>query len=217
LSLLIGGSARADSTAGLALTDTLAPSSLTLPIDSLVTLALSARSELVAGQLDAQVAAAGIRAASAERIPALTLSGGYKDERLATGESLRGFVAGVSLPLPLWDRRGGAIDAARGEAGRRTAELERLRRQTVLEIEDAYATHQALSGQLVELRSQLGEEARKARRSAEAAYAEGEVSLLEWLDSVRAYQEAEATYATLWSEYVTRRAALERLTGLTLF
>jgi outer membrane protein, heavy metal efflux system len=217
LSLLIGGSARADSTARLALTDTLTPAPLTLPIDSLVTLGLSVRSELVAGELDAQAAAAGIRAASSERLPALTLSGGYKDERLTVGQSLRGFVAGVSLPLPLWDRRGGAIAAARGEAGVRAAELERLRRQTVLEIEDAYATHQSLSGQLIELRSQLGEEARKARRSAEAAYAEGEISLLEWLDSVRAYQEAEAAYATLWSEYVTRRAALERLTGLTLF
>ena len=217
LSLLIGSSARTDSAARLALTDTLAPAPLTLPVDSMVTLALAARSELLAGQLDAEAAAAGIRAASAEQIPALTLSGGYKDERLATGESLRGFVAGVSLPLPLWDRRGGAIAAARGEGGRGTAELERLRRQTVLEIEDAYAGHQALSGQLVELRGQLGEEARKARRSAEAAYAEGEISLLEWLDSVRAYQEAEAAYSTLWSEYVTRRAVLERLTGLTLF
>jgi cobalt-zinc-cadmium efflux system outer membrane protein len=217
LSLLIGGSARSDSTARLGLTDTLAPAPLALTVDSLVTLGTRARGELVAGQLEAQAASAGIRAASSERIPAFTLSGGYKDERLATGESLRGFVAGVSLPLPLWDRRGGAIAAARGEAGRRTAELERLRRQTVLEIEDAYATHQALGGQLVELRSQLGEEARKARRSAEAAYTEGEISLLEWLDSVRAYQEAEAAYATLWSEYVTRRAALERLTGLTLF
>jgi hypothetical protein len=41
--------------------------------------------------------------------------------------------------------------------------------------------------------------------------------MLEWLDSVRAYQEAEAAYTTLWSEYIARRAALERATGATLF
>jgi cobalt-zinc-cadmium efflux system outer membrane protein len=145
------------------------------------------------------------------------LTGGYKGERLATGESLNGFVAGVSLPLPLWDRRGGAITAARGTAGQRAAQLEGLRRQIIGEIQVAHASHQALAQQLSDLRGQLGDEALKARRAAEAAYAEGEISLLEWLDSVRAYQEAEAAYATLWSEYMTRRATLERLTGLTLF
>ena len=36
-------------------------------------------------------------------------------------------------------------------------------------------------------------------------------------DTVRAYHEAESTYLRLWSEYITRRAALERLTGLRLF
>jgi outer membrane protein TolC len=63
----------------------------------------------------------------------------------------------------------------------------------------------------------LGDEAMRARRAAEAAYGEGEISLLEWLDSARAYQEAEAAHATLWAEYIARRAALERATGATLF
>ncbi|MDQ3138424.1 MAG: TolC family protein, partial [Gemmatimonadota bacterium] len=164
-----------------------------------------------------EATAAGIRVAGAERIPTPVLSGGFKGERLATGESLRGFVAGVSLPLPLWDRRGGAIAAVGAEASRRNAELEGARRQAAREIEDAYASHQAIAGQLAVLQGQLGEDASKARQAAEAAYAEGEIGLLEWLDSVRAYQEAETTYATLRAEYVARRAALERATGATLF
>ena len=51
----------------------------------------------------------------------------------------------------------------------------------------------------------------------EAAYAEGEIGLLEWLDAVRAYQEAETTFVSLWAEYIARRAALERATGASLF
>jgi outer membrane protein TolC len=49
------------------------------------------------------------------------------------------------------------------------------------------------------------------------AYREGEISLLEWLDTIRAYHEAESAYADLRSEYITRRAALERATGAPLF
>ncbi len=217
LAFLIGGSARRDSAGQLALIDTLVPPPLVLSPDSLVAAGLQVRADLRAAQLDRDAATAGVRVAGAERIPTPVLSGGFKGERLATGESLRGFVAGVSLPLPLWDRRGGAIAAAAAEAGRRSAELEGARRQAVREIEDGYAAHQAIAGQLAVLEGQLGEDARKARQAAEAAYAEGEIGLLEWLDSVRAYQEAETTYATLRAEYIARRAALERATGATLF
>ena len=92
-----------------------------------------------------------------------------------------------------------------------------MRRHTIREVQAAFGAHQALSQQLDALRGALGGEALKARRAAESAYAEGEIGLLEWLDSVRAYQEAETTYATLQAEFIARRAALERATGATLF
>jgi cobalt-zinc-cadmium efflux system outer membrane protein len=166
---------------------------------------------------EAEAGAAEARLARAERIPTPTLNGGFKHERLAAGESRSGFVAGVSLPLPLWDRRGGAVEAARAEAARREAEVAGLHRQTAREVRNAFAAHQALADQLELLDAQLGDDARRAHRAAEAAYEEGAIGLLEWLDTVRAYQEAETTYATLWAEYITRRAALERATGASLF
>jgi outer membrane protein, heavy metal efflux system len=211
--LLVQGNARDP----LLLTDTITPRPVSLSPDSLLALALRTRPDLLAAQLEADAAAAGVDVATAERVPVPVLGGGYKGERLATGESLDGFVAGVSVPLPLWDRRGGAVAAAKGEAGQRGAEAAAARRQTEREVMDALEAHEALAAQLVELDRQLGDEAGKARRAAQAAYAEGEISLVEWLDAARAYQEAQTTYVSLWSEYVTRRAALERLTGRTLF
>jgi outer membrane protein, heavy metal efflux system len=211
--LLVQGNARDP----LRLTDTITPRPVSLSPDSLLALALRTRPDLLAAQLEADAAAAGVDVATAERVPVPVLSGGYKGERQATGESLNGFVAGVSVPLPLWDRRGGAVVAAKGEARQRGAEAAAARLQTEREVMDAFAAHEALAAQLVGLDRQLGDEAGKARRAAQAAYAEGEISLVEWLDAARAYQEAQTTYVSLWSEYVTRRAALERLTGLTLF
>jgi cobalt-zinc-cadmium efflux system outer membrane protein len=178
---------------------------------------MSARPEIRAAAMDAESGEAEARLARAERVPTPVLTGGYKHERLASGTSLGGFVAGVSLPLPLWDRRGGALEVARAEAARRDAEVEVLRRQTAREVRTAFEAHQALAEQLRLVHGQLGDDAAKARRAAETAYAEGEIGLLEWLDSVRAYQEAETTYVALWAEYVARRAGLERATGATLF
>jgi outer membrane protein TolC len=74
----------------------------------------------------------------------------------------------------------------------------------------------ALREQIEVIRPQLGEASRAALRAAEAAYAEGEISLVEWLDAVRAYQEAESSFATLQAEYVIQRAALERAVGARL-
>ncbi|MBA3522243.1 MAG: TolC family protein [Gemmatimonadales bacterium] len=199
------------------LVDTLTPAPLTLAEDSLVTRALASRPELRAARLEAEAGQAEVGLARAERIPTPALSGGFKNERVTTGESLNGFVLGLSLPLPLWDRRGGAIDAARADAVSRIATVEGLRRLTIREVRGAFEAHQAIARQLAALREQLGDDAVKARQAAAAAYGEGEIGLLEWLDAIRAYQEAEAAYAALWAEYIARRAALERATGATLF
>ena len=217
LAMLIGLADPAGPAEALFLSDTLTSATLVEPADSLIALALARRPELQAAVRDAEAAAAEARLAGAERIPTPVFGAGYKSERAAGGESFDGFTAGVSLPLPLWDRGGGAVDAARAEAARRDSEAEALRRRTALEVQTAYDAHQALAAQLALLRDQLGDEAVRARRAAEAAYVEGEIGLIEWLDAVRAYQEAEATYATLWAESIARRAALERATGATLF
>jgi len=214
---LTGLADSAGNAASLQLTDTLIPAPLTLSADSLAGLALTHRPELRARRLEADAGAAEARLAAAERIPTPVLSGGYKHERQPGAGSLGGFVAGISLPLPLWDRRGGAVSAARAEARRRSADVEALERQTAREVRVAFTAHEALADELALLSAQLGADAVTARRAAEVAYREGEIGLLEWLDSVRAYQEAEASYATLWAEYIARRAALERATGAPLF
>jgi cobalt-zinc-cadmium efflux system outer membrane protein len=193
------------------------PDPLRLSVDSLVRLAWSQRPELSAARHDALTSAADASLIAADRIPTPTLSGGFKRERIATGDTFTGFVAGISLPIPLWDRRSGALDAARSVTAQREAEVETLRRQTEREVRIAFAAHQSLRDQLVLLAAQLGESASLARQAAETAYNEGEIGLVEWLDMVRAYQEAEALYTSLWVEYVARRAALERATGALLF
>lgn len=190
---------------------------LHLPPDSVAALALQRSPQLRAELLETQAARAEAKLARRERIPTPVASAGYKNERVAPGEqTFDGFVAGVSIPLPLWDRRGGAVQAAEAEARREAAETEARRRQVAREAREAYEAVRRTDEQVASLRAQLGDEARAALRAAEAAYAEGEITLVEWLDAVRAYQEAEAAYARLLAESFTQRAALERLLGVAL-
>ena len=199
------------------LTDTLVPASLTIPVDSLLSNALALRPDILAAQFEAEAGLADARLASEERMPTPSLTAGFKNERVTTGETLNGFVAGLAIPLPIWDGRQGSVAAARSEANRRSATVESLRRLTVVEVRNAYAADAALGTQLSTLREQLGQEAEAARAAADASYEEGEISLLEWLDTVRAYYEAETAYVNLWAEHVRRRVALEQLSGLPLF
>jgi cobalt-zinc-cadmium efflux system outer membrane protein len=187
-----------------------------LPTDSLIAVAFAQSAELRAAQLDVRAAEAEAVSVRREVFPSPTLSAGFKNEQTTADERMSGFVAGISLPLPLWDRRGGAVDAARAETRRLEADREALRRRIQLAVQITVEAVRTADRQQVELRAQLGTEAEAALQAAELAYAEGEITLLEWLDAVRAYQEAEAAYASVLAESYNQRAALERLLGVPL-
>ena len=197
--------------------DSLPPAAAVASADSLQAAALRARAELRVAELEERAAQADAHLAARERTPVPVLQAGFKTETAAgTDDRLNGFVAGVSLPLPLFDRRRGAVEAAGAEARRREAEAEGMRRRVALEVAEAREALVAVREQLALLTPQLGSEAERALRAAQVAYAEGEISLVEWLDAVRAYQEAEASYATLRAEALVRQAALERAVGAPL-
>ncbi len=200
----------------LVLADSLGVAAPALAPDSLRALASSHRAELRVATLEAEAAAADARLVRRERIPVPTVSAGLKNDRVSGGESSNGFVAGISLPVALWDRRRGAIDAAGAEALRSVAEADVVRRRILAEVNDAAANLRAVDEQLAILRPHLGAESDVALRAAQVAYSEGEITLVEWLDAVRAYQEAESTFALLRAESLIRRAALERAVGVPL-
>lgn len=196
--------------------DPTADATLSLGRDSLVAVALQRNAELQAATLDARAAYADASLATRERTPTPAVSGGFKRESAADDGGGSGFVLGLSIPVPVWDRRAGAIGAAQAEARRLAAERDAVARRIARETASALESVQQMDAQVVALRSVLGDEARAALRAAETAYAEGEITLVEWLDAVRAYQEAELAFAAVLSQAFTQRAVLERLLGAAL-
>jgi outer membrane protein TolC len=91
-----------------------------------------------------------------------------------------------------------------------------VRRRITREVLEAQDALSAVEQQRSLLAPQLGVPAAAALRSAQVAYAEGEITLLEWLDAVRAYHEAESAFANLVAESLIRRATLERVVSAQL-
>ena len=186
-------------------------------VAALSAIALRNRADYLTTSLEAEALAAEARLAFRERIASPVFSAGYKTEKSAgISESLNGFAAGLSFPIPLFDRRAGAIQAAEAENRRAVAETEIVRRRIAREVAEAYDALRAVEEQRALLAPQLGASAAAALRSAQVAYSEGEIPLLEWLDAVRAYHEAESAYSNLLAEFLNRRATLERVVASPL-
>lgn len=196
-------------------------STLAETCDSLVGRALAARADVIGAGREVQAALADARLAARERVPMPALSAGYKGERVqsgaSSGVSLYGFVAGFSLPLPLFDRRVGAVAAADATARQTGAEADLVRRRVTREVTEAFTALRGAQAEYALLQPFAGAESRLALRAVQAAYAEGEITLAEWLEAVRAWQETELTLLTLTTNIAQRRVALARAAGVPLF
>lgn len=130
-------------------------------------------------------------------------------------EGLDGRVSGVglSVPLPLWDLRTQSIRGALAEVTRREEEHQAL----LLELETGLADQLRrleLAGRRLELFQEgLLDQAEAAQAVAEAAYREGELSLIDYLDSRRTYDSVLSDYQASLFEWNLERAALERAIG----
>ncbi|HKH45938.1 MAG TPA: TolC family protein [Thermoanaerobaculia bacterium] len=103
-------------------------------------------------------------------------------------------VAGISLPIPLFDRNRGEI--ARAAADRIAAEhdLEWTERRITSRVEAARRAMEILTAQLAALSPGLLSRAEESRQIALAAYREGAGTLVQVLDAARASSDLRQTY-----------------------
>jgi len=149
------------------------------------------------------LSAARLQAASAARIPDLTISGGLRRLEEASGT---GFLAGVELPLPLWNRGGGSITAARREL--EASGAERLATQQQLQVElaasierfqSAAAVYDTLRLRVRPARQQLVQELLRGYRSGRSSYLDLVAEQRNLLETELALIDAQAD---LWRSQV---------------
>jgi cobalt-zinc-cadmium efflux system outer membrane protein len=159
--------------------------------------AISAMSEALQRRGDYRAAKERIAAADTDRVaarrlkvPTFELTAGGMSSDVGTGGAAYGYVAGLALTLPIFDR-GGAADA-RAQADRRAAvaDAKLIERQVPEAIRIASETWAARIAQTKAFQSTQLARLEQLLKSAETGYREGGGTIVELLDAYRASREA---------------------------
>lgn len=172
--------------------------------------ALATRPDIEAAERALDAANAELSVAAAGWVPDPTLTVGFKDQ----ADGFSGAVLGLSVPIPLFNRQGGARDGARARREVVATGLALRRREARNDVLAAFERYESTRGRLESVGEGLFGEADLLLETAGQAYAEGELSLVELLDAARAFREARtiavALRAATWTAYYDLLRAMGR-------
>jgi len=151
--------------------------------------------------------------AKAERVPDIDVSIGIR--RFEDDGSQAG-VAGLSIPLPLFNRNTGGILAAQQQATRAEYEQRAASLRATTELVDAHSRLSMARAEALTAREALLPGAQQAFDAARIGYREGKFGYLEVLDTQRTLSEAKSRYLDVLAAYHKAAADVERLTGIPL-
>jgi cobalt-zinc-cadmium efflux system outer membrane protein len=120
---------------------------------------------------------------------------------------------GLSIPLPLWNRKGGEVAKAAATKSQADAELRVLKQDLETKLVGQYNLYETARRQVESYRSAILAEAAESLRVAQFSYEHGETGLLELLDSRRVYRGTEQDYYKALLDYRLARVELWRLAG----
>lgn len=118
---------------------------------------------------------------------------------------------GVSLPLPLWNRRQGPIGEALAGLDRAEAEKRQISINLLGVLDQAYGRYQIAKNQVMIFETGLIRDAENALRVAEAAYRHGERGILDFLDAQRVLRTTRMDYLNARYELQAALIDIERL------
>jgi cobalt-zinc-cadmium efflux system outer membrane protein len=149
----------------------------------------------------------------ANAIPDLTLFAGGRNLQ-ATGDNA--FVAGLSIPLPIFDRNQGGIAAARAARSKAQHAAQASRNEAFARLAASYRDLSASALEATTLREQILPAAEESFEATTFGYQAGKFGFLEVLDAQRTLFEVNGQYVEALAAYHKARAEVERLIGAPL-
>ena len=153
---------------------------------------------------------ASVEVEEARRIPDVTVSAGYR-RFTATGGGAA--VVGLTVPLPVFDRNGGAVAAARIRLRAADAEREGALAEARAALAEAHGTLAAAFAAATAFSAEVIPRAEDVAARIEEGYRAGKFTLLDVLDAQRTLASVRARYADALAAYHTAAADVERLTA----
>lgn len=124
--------------------------------------------------------------------------------------------AGVSIPLPLFNRNQGRIAAAEARIRRAEFEIDAVRNDLLLGLNEAFRTFAVAQERVAVYRDDILPKAERALTQTNEGYKQGKFSFLDVLDAQRTLAEARIAYAAGLADLNLAVAELEKLTGSRL-
>jgi cobalt-zinc-cadmium efflux system outer membrane protein len=179
-----------------------------VPLSGWQEAALSAQPQLAAQKAAIRQTEATLAAERQAWVPDLTFRV-FRNEDI----DLRSTGGGLTLSIPLWNRKGGEV--ARAAADRRRAEFELglIRQQLETGVAAQYALYEVSRRQVETFQENLLKEAAESLRLAQFTYEQGEASLLDLLDSRRVWRATQQDYYGALLDYWLARTELWRIAG----
>ncbi|MDP6637101.1 MAG: TolC family protein [Phycisphaerae bacterium] len=166
--------------------------------------------ELASWAAEIQKRQAALDLARAQAVPDVTAGVGYRHIR-DTGGNDHALVAGVSIPLPVFDRNQGEIRKARyslrsAKAQRRAAEV-RLHTR----FEKAYQTLAAARSEAAALRDEVLPAARSSYEASANSFEHGKAGYIDVLDGQRTFVKVREQYLEALEAYHSAVAGVEEI------
>lgn len=170
--------------------------------------------DVTLASLEAERARAQVRIERAGRISDPRLTGGV---RRLEAEDATALVAGVALPLPLFNRNGGNIAAAAAEARRAEAALAQAEIEARARAANARGALETALAQSETFASAVIPAAEEGLRIARLGYAAGKFPYIELLEAQRALSAARRQRVDAALEVARASADLDRAVGRSIF
>ncbi len=151
--------------------------------------------------------------AKATRLPDIGVSVGIS--RFEEDGTYAG-TAGLSLPLPLFDRNSGGIVSAKHLESRAECEQRAAHLRATTALVEAHSRLETARAEALTTKAELLPGAQQAFDAAQTGYQEGKYGHLEVLDTQRTLNEAKTRYLDILAAYHKAAADVERLIGAPL-
>ena len=145
------------------------------------------------------------------RIPDPELSGFMEDELDGRNRGI-----GISVAVPLWNFRSKEIAEARSISSQQEYELEALRLKIANQVSFHLGRLRLAEERILLFQTGLLRQAEESMSISETSYREGEISLIDYLDSQRIFYSIQNEYHDALYEWNLGRAALENAIGADL-
>ncbi|MGE3309874.1 MAG: TolC family protein [Limisphaerales bacterium] len=180
-----------------------------------VALALANSFELKARALELEQQGFRVDLARNERYPTLSIGPSYSVQEAGTEEQ-RILGVGISLPLPLWNRNKGNIDAAAARRTQAEVAFSISERETVRNVLEAAMTYETKRREIGNWRPDSVGHFRNAAEVADRHYRLGAVPISTYVELQKQYLDAVESLLDTQKEALEAAARLETLTGVSV-